>query len=49
MSQLIDPIDEKEYDFAVARLRDFFREKGFVEVPVQHRLSILAAYEDPFN
>lgn len=43
----ISLIDPKEYDFVVTRLRNFFREKGFIETPVQHRLSILAACEDP--
>lgn len=43
----IDLINPKEYDFTVTLLRDFFRNEGFVEVPVQHRLSILAACEDP--
>lgn len=49
MSQYIDFINEREYDFTISRLRDFFKAKKFVEVPVQHRLSILAACEDPFN
>lgn len=40
-------LDLKEYNFAVNKLRDFFIDKGFVEVPVQSRLSILAACEDP--
>lgn len=43
----INLIDPKEYDFTVNKLREFFRKKSFVEVPVQHRLSILAACEDP--
>ncbi|OGN05111.1 MAG: transposase [Candidatus Yanofskybacteria bacterium RIFCSPHIGHO2_01_FULL_44_17] len=44
----IDLIDPREYDFTINLLREFFREKhGFIEVPVQHRLSILAACEDP--
>ncbi len=43
----INLINPQEYDFVVSRLRDFFRRKNFVEVPVQHRLSILAACEDP--
>lgn len=47
VQNLIDLIDPKEYDFAVDKLRAFFRGKGFLEVPVQHRLSILAACEDP--
>ena len=37
-----------EYDSAVTQMREFFKEvKGFVEVPTQSRLSILAACEDP--
>ncbi len=46
--QNIDPINSKEYDATMKALRKFFSEmKGFIEVPVQHRLSILAACEDP--
>lgn len=45
----IDPIVPQEFSFAVGLLRDFFKEKGFVEAAVQHRLSILSACEDPFN
>ena len=37
------------YDFLVNELRDFFRARNYVEVPVQSRLSILAACEDPFT
>lgn len=40
-------IDSKEYDAVINKLRTFFRDKGFLEVPVQNRLSILAACEDP--
>lgn len=47
VQNLIDLIDPKEYDVTVDKLRTFFRGKGFLEVPVQHRLSILAACEDP--
>lgn len=43
----IDLINPEEYDFTVTRLRAFFRDRAFIEVPVQHRLSILAACEDP--
>ncbi len=44
----INLIEPRDYDFVITRLRQFFREKkGFVEVPVQSRLSILAACEDP--
>lgn len=47
ISKLMDPM---KYDYVVGKLRDFFRGKlGFVEVPTQHRLSILAACENPFN
>lgn len=40
-------INCKEYDFCVNKLRNFFRTRGFIEVPTQSRLSILAACEDP--
>lgn len=43
----IDPIIPHEYHSAVKLLRKFFEDKNFIEVPVQHRLSILAACEDP--
>lgn len=43
----IDLIEPKEYDVAVNKMREFFRSKGFIETPTQHRLSILAACEDP--
>ncbi|MBF8262998.1 MAG: hypothetical protein HW387_663 [Parachlamydiales bacterium] len=37
-----------EFDFLVRKLREFFQQKkGFVEVPAQSRLSILAACEQP--
>lgn len=49
MHQFIDPVDPREYNFALGLLRDFFRSRGFVETAVQHRLSILSACEDPFN
>ncbi len=35
------------YDLIVRKLRSFFKEKGFVEIPSSTRLSILAACEDP--
>lgn len=44
---MIDLIDPKEYDLVITRLREFFRNRGFIETPVQHRPSILAACEDP--
>ena len=47
MQRFIDLIDSKEYDYAVNKMREFFRGKGFFEAGVQHRLSILAACEDP--
>ena len=43
----VNLIEPREYDFTVDCLRTFFRRQGFLEVPVQHRLSILAACEDP--
>ena len=40
--------DTFAYHKAVTKLREFFQyEKGFIEVPAQSRLSILAACEDP--
>ena len=39
--------DTKIYDKVVNKMREYFRSKGFLEVPVQSRLSILAACEDP--
>ena len=38
-----------EFSEVIKRLRDFFLEKGYVEVHTQNRLSILAACEDPFT
>ncbi|MES2135050.1 MAG: amino acid--tRNA ligase-related protein [Patescibacteria group bacterium] len=49
MHPAIDLIEPKDYDAAVTKLREFFRMKGFIETPIQHRLSILAACEDPFT
>lgn len=43
----IDPINAYEFDTVSTQLRDFFKQKNLQEVPVQHRLSILAACEDP--
>ena len=40
-------LETKTYHRVVSKMRDFFAKKGFVEVPVQSRLSILAACEDP--
>jgi hypothetical protein len=40
--------DARMYDFLVTQFRKFFREeKGYIEIPTQSRLSILAACEDP--
>ena len=36
-----------QYDYVVSQMRKFFREREFIEVPTQSRLSILAACEDP--
>ncbi|TSC74793.1 MAG: TRNA ligase [Parcubacteria group bacterium Gr01-1014_30] len=44
---LIDRVNPQDFHSAARKLRNFFDEKGFIEVPVQHRLSILAACEDP--
>tara|TARA_B100001057_G_scaffold271337_1_gene271556 strand:+ start:2585 stop:3490 length:906 start_codon:yes stop_codon:yes gene_type:complete len=45
------PLIIKSCDFSVIiqKLRDFFMNKGYVEVHTQNRLSILAACEDPFT
>jgi aspartyl/asparaginyl-tRNA synthetase len=42
-------IDADKFTTVVKKLRQFFDEKGFLEVHTQNRLSILAACEDPFN
>ena len=42
-----DCIKAEEFDFVVNKLRAFFKTRGFIEVNTQHRLSILAACEDP--
>ena len=44
---LIDPIEPRDFHNVAQKLRKFFEKRGFVEVPTQHRLSILAACEDP--
>ena len=41
---MINPLD---YHACVSKMRQFFESKGFIEVPTQSRLSILAACEDP--
>jgi len=40
-------INAKDYHQVICALRDFFMEQGYIEVPTQSRLSILAACEDP--
>lgn len=42
--ELIEPVD---YHFVSQKAREFFLSKGMIEVGAQHRLSILAACEDP--
>lgn len=37
------------YSLLVNKMRVFFRERGFIEVPTQSRLSILAACENPYS
>lgn len=44
---VVDLVDPHEFDSVSTKLRSFFKSRGMVEVPVQHRLSILAACEDP--
>lgn len=39
--------DTHEFHIATNKLRGFFLSKGFIEIPAQARLSILAACEDP--
>lgn len=46
-TQSIGYIDPKDFDTVASKLRTFCRSKGFIEVPVQNRLSISAACEDP--
>lgn len=38
---------QKNFSFAIQKMSEFFRKKGFVEVHAQSHLSILAACEDP--
>lgn len=40
-------LDPREFDLVVRKMRGFFSERGFIEVHTNHRLSILAACEDP--
>ena len=37
----------RDYNKVVSLIRDFFQKRGFIEVPTQSNLSILAACEDP--
>jgi len=37
------------YNELVQKMRQFFLKKGFLEVPTQSRLSILAACENPHS
>ena len=46
-SEFIDLIEPKEYDALMKKIRKFFNSEGLIEAHVQHRLSILAACEDP--
>ena len=41
--------DIKAYSYLIQKLRTFFLDRSFIEVPAQSRLSILAACEDPFT
>ena len=45
----ISMFNTKTYHTLVQKMRDFFLQKGFVEVPTQSRLSILAACENPHS
>jgi aspartyl/asparaginyl-tRNA synthetase len=41
-------VDFHSYSYLIKKLRQFFQDqKGFIEIPAQSRLSILAACEDP--
>jgi aspartyl/asparaginyl-tRNA synthetase len=44
---MIDQINPRDFDYTITKLRNFFKSKEFFEAHVQHRLSILAACEDP--
>jgi len=39
----------KTYNELVQKMRSFFLDRGFIEVPTQSRLSILAACENPHS
>lgn len=43
----IDSINPADFDYVSTKIREFFKKKGLIEVHTQHRLSILAACEDP--
>lgn len=43
----IDQIEPAKFHYVSTKLREFFAKKGLIEVPTQHRLSILAACEQP--
>ena len=45
----ISMFNTKTYHTLVQKMRDFFLQKGFYEVPTQSRLSILAACENPHS
>lgn len=47
LSYQMNLIQPSEYHKTISLLRDFFLSKGFIEVPCQSRMSILAACEDP--
>ena len=46
-TDFIDLVDPRKYHGATKLLRAFFEQRGYIEVPAQHRFSILAACEDP--
>ncbi len=48
-SHQVNPMDPQEFHYVTQKLREFFSGRGLIEAPVQHRLSILAACEDPMT
>ena len=44
---MYNAMDFREYNRIIHLLRQFFQKRGFIEVPTQSNLSILAACEDP--
>lgn len=44
-----DELDRDEFDYAIGTMRTFFKKRGWKEVTMQHRPSILAACEDPWT